>query len=81
MKTSKILLPIHRSIEEETPKTARVGKFLMFMVIIFTISLITLIYSCAVFIPAPGPIGPVEHHGHGENFGHAEHHDHGEHHD
>jgi uncharacterized membrane protein len=79
MKTLKILLQSDKSINEETPKKARAGKLLKSMLVIFILLWIILLYSCAVFVAAPGNAGPGVHRGHGEGRVHGERHVHGAH--
>ena len=79
MKTSKILLQADKSNNKETPIKAGAGKLLKSMLIIFMLSLITLLSSCLV--PGPGRGGPGgghERHGHNERHGNNERHGHDE---
>ena len=74
MKTSKILLQSDKSNNKETPIKAGGGRFLKSILIIFMLSLITLLSSCLV--PGPGRGGPGGGH---ERHGHNERHDNGQH--
>jgi len=74
MKTSKILLQSDKSNNKETPIKAGGGRLLKSMLIIFMLSLITLLSSCLV--PGPGRGGPGGGH---ERHGHNERHDNGQH--
>jgi len=74
MKTSKILLQSDKSNNKETPIKAGGGRFLKSILIIFMLSLITLLSSCLV----PGP-GRERHRSTNERHGHNDRHDNGEH--
>ena len=74
MKTSKNLLQSDKSNNKETPIKAGGGRLLKSMLIIFMLSLITLLSSCLV--PGPGRGGPGGGH---ERHGHNERHDNGQH--
>ena len=87
MKTSKTFLLFEKSIEEETPKKLNPRRLFKSIVVLFIISWITILSSCAVFVPVPVPglegerheqgghRGQGEHHGQGEHRGNNEHHD------
>jgi hypothetical protein len=70
--------------DEETPKKTWVSNFLMSIFIVFTIALLSIIYSCAVVVPGPGGEGHGgNHEHHGQEMHHAEfdHDNHDGHHD
>jgi hypothetical protein len=80
MKTSKIFLPPDKSNNKETPIKAGAGRLLKSMLIIFMLSLITLLSSCLVPGPGHGNRGSRnERHGQKERQGNNERHDNGEH--
>jgi len=62
------------SDDETTPKNTRVSNLLMSLFIVFTIILVSMIYSCMV--PGPGMEGPGGNHGHHGSEMHHPGHDH-----
>ena len=67
MKTLKIIFQSDKSNNEETKKNEKTGTLLKSIIVIFMLSWLILLSSCALFISVPGGSrheGNNEHHGH-----------------
>jgi hypothetical protein len=70
MKTSEILLQAKKSNNEETHKNAKAGKGLKYLLILFILSWISFLPSCAVEMRTPQPGVSIEsHHGYRHHRG------------
>ena len=78
MKTLKNLL-LAEKCGMRAPKTSRAGKVVRFMLVIFMLSWISVLTSCAVEMRTPSPGISVETHNHGWRHNRGERHDNGRH--
>jgi len=64
MKTIEILLHTDKSITGETQKKSKAGKGLKYLLILFMLSWIAILPSCAVAVRTPEPAITIESHQH-----------------
>lgn len=64
MKTTEILLQADKSNTRETQKKSKAGKGLKYLLVLFILSWISFLPSCAVAVRTPEPTITIESHNH-----------------
>jgi len=79
MKTVNVLFQHDTNRPEASQYQVRTGSIIKYMLLIFVISMVTLMTSCVPFAPGHGPYNrgnSMERRGHDDNRGNREHRDH-----